>query len=158
MIWASDVLPRPGGPQSFCRTARTGAGTLRCSAEVRGEKCLADKGRRGARCVMKAIVKIKFWPLIIVGLVWLFGTIVPFVHGIVRLLTEAVTEIVGAVFPGVLNSRVHRGRDVARTAGAGRRLGCREHSPNGLSYCDHNRRWLTDRAILAIGSPSFAAA
>jgi len=71
---------------------------------VRGEKCLADKGRRRAQCVMKAIIKIKFWPLIIVGLVWLFGTIVPFANGIVRLLTEAVTEIVGAMFPRVLTT------------------------------------------------------
>jgi len=105
----------------------------KCSAEVRGEKCLADKGRRRARCVMKAIVKIKLWPLIVVGLVWLFGTIVPFANGIVRLLYEAVTEIVGAVFPGVLNSRVHRGRDVARTAGAGRRLGAESILRTGLA-------------------------
>jgi hypothetical protein len=53
---------------------------------------------------MKAIVKIKFWPLIVVGLVWLFGTIVPFANGIVRLLNEAVTEIVGAIFPRVLTT------------------------------------------------------
>ena len=72
----------------------------RCSAK----KCLADKGRRRAQCVMKAIIKIKFWPLIIVGLVWLFGTIVPFANGIVRLLTEAVTEMVGAMFPRVLTT------------------------------------------------------
>ncbi len=53
---------------------------------------------------MKAIVKIKLWPLIVVGLVWLFGTIVPFANGIVRLLYEAVTEIVGAIFPRVLTT------------------------------------------------------
>ncbi len=65
---------------------------------------LADKGRWRARCVMKAIVKIKFWPLIIVGLVWLFGTIVPFAEASARLLTAAVTEIFGAIFPRVLTT------------------------------------------------------
>ena len=53
--------------------------------------------------MMKAIVKIKLWPLIVVGLVWLFGTIVPFANGIVRLLTEAVAEIVD-IFPRVLTT------------------------------------------------------
>ena len=54
--------------------------------------------------MMKAIVKIKFWPLIIVGLVWLFGTIVPFANASARLLTAAVTEIIGAIFPRVLTT------------------------------------------------------
>ena len=54
--------------------------------------------------MMKAIVKIKFWPLIIVGLVWLFGTIVPFVNASARLLTAAGTEIVSAIFPRVLTT------------------------------------------------------
>src|SRR5262249_13014520 len=53
---------------------------------------------------MKTIVKIKFWPLIIVGLVGLFGTIVPFVNGIAHPLSNAVTEIVGALFPGLLTA------------------------------------------------------
>jgi hypothetical protein len=75
----------------------------KCSREVRGEKCLADQGWV-RRYVMKAIVKIKLWPLIILGLVWLFGTIVPFANGIVRLLTEAMTEIVDAVLPRVFTT------------------------------------------------------
>ena len=52
---------------------------------------------------MRTILKIKFWPLIL-GLVWLFGTIVPFANGIVRLLTAALTEIVDAIFPRVLTT------------------------------------------------------
>ena len=50
---------------------------------------------------MRTILKIKVWPLIL-GLVWLFGTIVPFANGVVRLLTEALTETVSVVLPGVL--------------------------------------------------------
>lgn len=46
---------------------------------------------------MKAIVKLKFWPLIIVGLVCLFGTVIPFASKLTRLLTEAVTQIVSGV-------------------------------------------------------------
>jgi hypothetical protein len=46
---------------------------------------------------MKAIVKLKFWPLIIVGLVCLFGTVIPFASKIARLLTDAVTQIVSGV-------------------------------------------------------------
>jgi hypothetical protein len=53
---------------------------------------------------MKAIVKLKFWPFIVVGLVWLFATIVPFANGIARRLTAAVTEIVGAIFYRVLTT------------------------------------------------------
>lgn len=53
---------------------------------------------------MKAIVKIKFWPLIIVGFVWLFATIVPFVNASARLLSATVTEIVDAIFPRVLTT------------------------------------------------------
>jgi hypothetical protein len=55
-------------------------------------------------CVMKAIVKLKFWPLIIVCLVCLFGTIVPFANGIAQRLNAAVTEIVGAIYHRVLTT------------------------------------------------------
>ena len=47
---------------------------------------------------MKALVKIKFWPLVIVGFVWLFATIVPFVNKSARLLSAAATEIICAIF------------------------------------------------------------
>jgi hypothetical protein len=55
-------------------------------------------------CVMKAIVKLKFWPLIIVGLVWLFGTIVPFANGIAQRLNAAVTEIIDTIYHRVLTT------------------------------------------------------
>ena len=47
---------------------------------------------------MKAIVKLKFWPLFIVGLVCLFGTVVPLASKIAGLLTEAVTQIGSGLF------------------------------------------------------------
>jgi hypothetical protein len=50
---------------------------------------------------VRTILKIKVWPLIL-GLLWLFGTIVPFANGVVRLLTEALTETVSVLLPGVL--------------------------------------------------------
>ena len=53
-------------------------------------------------CV-RTIVKIKSWTLI-VGLAWLFGTIVPFANDIERLLTEALTETVCVVLPGALTA------------------------------------------------------
>jgi predicted anti-sigma-YlaC factor YlaD len=105
---------------------------------------------------MKAIVKIKFWPLIIVGLVWLFGTIVPFANGIVRLLTAALTEIVDAIFPRVLTTEYTVVATLlgplAPAAGSDAEIILR------AGFRDHNLRRFTDRAILASGAPSFAAA
>jgi len=50
---------------------------------------------------MKAIVKLKFWPWMIVGLVCLFGTIGPFANQVARFL-ESLTQLVGTILPGVL--------------------------------------------------------
>jgi len=46
---------------------------------------------------MRAIVKLKFWPLIVVGLMCLFGTVIPFASKLTRLATEALTQIVSGV-------------------------------------------------------------
>jgi hypothetical protein len=53
---------------------------------------------------MKPMFKLKFWPLIFVGLVCLFGTILPFADRVVRSLAETLTQIVGTVLPGVLTA------------------------------------------------------
>jgi hypothetical protein len=53
---------------------------------------------------MKTLVKFKFWPSVIVGLVCLFGTVAPFANKIVELVAEAGARIVGTVLPGMLTA------------------------------------------------------
>jgi len=52
---------------------------------------------------MKTMIKLKFWPpLIIMGLLCLFGTVLPFANKLAHLLSEAVTQLVGTALSGVL--------------------------------------------------------
>ena len=101
---------------------------------------------------MKTIVKIKLWTSI-VGLVWLFATIVLFINEIVRLLTEALTETIRVVLPGVLIAEYTVASTalgpLAPTAGSDAelllRMGLVIASVTGVGALIGELAWLVDR-------------
>jgi hypothetical protein len=51
---------------------------------------------------VKTIINLKSWPpLIVVGLVFLFSTVLPFADKVARLLSDAVTQLAGTARAGV---------------------------------------------------------